>query len=167
MPEPDIIRRCAICGASFRSGAAFCPQCGNAVSAKSPTNPAAESPPKPSDGIALAETAPDLTAAQIEQQTLASYNVQPQALPAKESATTPVASAPHLSETAPVIREPAPATAPARDVSQVRAPNVEKRGVSSTVLREARYDPSVRFVLVAVSLFVMTLLLLLVSKYMR
>jgi predicted nucleic acid-binding Zn-ribbon protein len=31
MSEPEIFRRCLSCGASFRSGALFCPECGNAT----------------------------------------------------------------------------------------------------------------------------------------
>jgi hypothetical protein len=29
MSQPEIFRRCTVCGGSFRSGALFCPQCGN------------------------------------------------------------------------------------------------------------------------------------------
>src|SRR2546429_9825615 len=33
MPDPEILRRCRACGAAYRPGALFCPQCGNAVTA--------------------------------------------------------------------------------------------------------------------------------------
>jgi len=49
MPEPEILRRCAVCGATSRSSALFCPQCGNAApktSGKSGAVPAVE--PEPS-----------------------------------------------------------------------------------------------------------------------
>lgn len=31
MPQPEILRRCVVCGAGSRPGATFCPQCGNAT----------------------------------------------------------------------------------------------------------------------------------------
>jgi hypothetical protein len=38
MSEPVISRRCAACGASYRSGAQFCHQCGNAVAPATATD---------------------------------------------------------------------------------------------------------------------------------
>jgi hypothetical protein len=60
------------------------------------------------------------------------------------------------------------ATAAARDVFEDNVlPRVEKlRHVSSVVLDEAGYDPSLRFVLLAVVLFVLFLVLLLLSKWL-
>ena len=60
------------------------------------------------------------------------------------------------------------ATAAARDVFEDNVlARVEKlRHVSSIVLDEAGYDPSLRFVLVAVVLFVLFLVLLLLSKWL-
>ena len=60
------------------------------------------------------------------------------------------------------------ATAAARDVFEDNVlARVEKlRHVSSVVLDEAGYDPSLRFVLVAVVLFVLFLALLFLSKWL-
>ena len=60
------------------------------------------------------------------------------------------------------------ATAAARDVFEDNVlARVEKlRHVSSVVLDEAGYDPSLRFVLVAVVLFVLFLVLLFLSKWL-
>ena len=60
------------------------------------------------------------------------------------------------------------ATAAARDVFEANVlARVEKlRHVSSVVLDEAGYDPSLRFVLVAVVLFVLFLVLLFLSKWL-
>ena len=44
MPEPEILRRCAVCGAASRPGALFCPQCGNAATRTSGASGAAPAP---------------------------------------------------------------------------------------------------------------------------
>src|ERR1700687_4248602 len=41
MPEPEILRRCAVCGAASRPGAPFCPQCGNSATRTSDLSGAA------------------------------------------------------------------------------------------------------------------------------
>jgi len=53
----------------------------------------------------------------------------------------------------------------ARDAAQGKiAPRVEKlRQASNVVLEEASYDPSLRFVLVAVAIFLLSLLILLLN----
>lgn len=57
-----------------------------------------------------------------------------------------------------------PAPAPARHHDGVKA-RVEKiRHVSSVVIDQAAYDPSVRFLLVAAALFLLFLVLLILSK---
>ena len=54
-----------------------------------------------------------------------------------------------------------------RGVIEAPAKRVEKiRQVSSVVIEEASYDPSLRFVLVAVGLFVVFVVLLVLSKVM-
>jgi hypothetical protein len=48
------------------------------------------------------------------------------------------------------------------------APRVEKlRQASNVMLEEASYDPSLRFVLVAVAIFILSLLLLLLNHLLR
>jgi zinc-ribbon domain len=55
----------------------------------------------------------------------------------------------------------------AREVIEDEVKRVEKiRHVSSVVLEEASYDPSLRFVLVALGLFILFIILLVVSKVM-
>ncbi len=54
-----------------------------------------------------------------------------------------------------------------RELEEVVLPQVQKlRQVSSVVLEEASYDPSLRFVLVAIVLFVIFLVLLVLSEMM-
>jgi len=64
------------------------------------------------------------------------------------------------------VVEPAPAPAPAPVVySEGVRGRVEKlRKVSSVVIDQAAYDPSLRFLLVAAALFVLFLILLILSK---
>lgn len=58
-----------------------------------------------------------------------------------------------------------PRMAVARDAAQGKiAPRVEKlRQASNVMLEEASYDPSLRFVLVAVAIFLLSLLILLLN----
>jgi hypothetical protein len=66
-------------------------------------------------------------------------------------------------ESAPVP-EPAPPAAPPRHHEGVKA-RVEKiRHVSSVMIDQAAYDPSLRFLLVAAAFFILFLVLLILSK---
>ena len=59
------------------------------------------------------------------------------------------------------------ASAVARGVVEGEVKRVEKiRHVSTTIVEEASYDPSLRFVLVAMGLFVVFIILLILSKVM-
>ena len=59
MPEPEILRRCAVCGAASRPSAVFCPQCGNAASRPGSKVEALESVKSP--GAAVESRAPEKT----------------------------------------------------------------------------------------------------------
>ena len=71
-------------------------------------------------------------------------------------------------ETADTIDEPAPALAPTEplraDTEGVRGRVEKLRKVSSVVIDQAAYDPSLRFLLVAAVLFVLFIVLLILSK---
>jgi len=73
-------------------------------------------------------------------------------------------------ETADTIAEPAPPpplapTEPLRvDAEGVRGRVEKLRKVSSVVIDQAAYDPSLRFLLVAAALFVLFIVLLIMSK---
>ena len=156
MSEPKIARRCPSCGASIRERAFFCPQCGNTLEQK---------PGEAADAVeSNAETSPkEPEYAAIRSETAA----------AKESGVDDVIAAPLMASAS--ARHTAVqgardrvhrATAAARDVFEDDVLHrVEKlRKISSVVLDEAAYDPSLRFVLVAAALFVLFLLILLLSK---
>jgi hypothetical protein len=115
MPEPEILRRCAVCGAAFRPTAVFCPQCGNAAP-QSSSEAGAPEPRKSRDTVSKS------LAPEKSKRNLPEAGIQPQA---------------------------------------------EKvRKVTGVFIDEATYDPSLRFVLIAVVLFVLFLVLLVLSKIM-
>jgi hypothetical protein len=174
MSEPEISRRCPECGASIRVRAFFCPQCGRAFASEAKATAELESseqslPAKHARG----ETgAPTETQKQTENVSYAQRKTDVSGGEDKElapdranfSSTVSAGSAAEHHSKVSVHR----ATAAARDVFEDNVlARVEKlRHVSSVVLDEAGYDPSLRFVLVAVVLFVLFLVLLFLSKWL-
>jgi hypothetical protein len=151
MPDPEIDRRCSQCGASVRSHALFCPQCGQPIPhSDSSTN-----------GVDHAPTVPIQREAHWD--------------PAE---TRPLMSLPDLSETKPLVAAPTPVPqvtpqpinpqpvspqpVSARESVMERVDKIRK--VSSVVIDQAAYDPSLRFILVAAALFFLFLVLLIMSK---
>lgn len=136
MSEPEIARRCTACGVTVRQHATFCPQCGNPISHRSARD-------------TIIDTAPT------------------------------EALAPDLAVTQPLtaVTPPTPETAPTQALNSVPNPpahrvsddgvlgRVEKlRKVSSVMIDQAAYDPSLRFLLVAAVFFLLFLVLLILSK---
>jgi len=62
------------------------------------------------------------------------------------------------------VVEPAPAAEPVVYSEGVRGRVEKLRKVSSVVIDQAAYDPSLRFLLVAAALFILFLMLLILSK---
>jgi hypothetical protein len=164
MPEPEIARRCPTCGASIREVALFCPQCGNAQpeadSEQLQTPPVSAAvlsePPALADGLPIgADNKPFKPPANAG----GSDTPQtPKAEPAKASKGQAALGA--------VGAKIHQATTLARDVEGDVMHRARKvRAMSSVVLDEAGYDPSLRFVLVAVVLFVLFLIILLLNKF--
>ena len=136
MSEPEIARRCSACGISVRQNAMFCPQCGNPI---------------------------------VKQQTTTevSHTASTQAL---RSVTT-ADDAPPPPPTAPPAPTPAVHPPPTQNPSALTgvADNVRDRvekilHVSSVVIDQAAYDPSLRFLLVAAVLFILFVILVILSK---
>jgi zinc-ribbon domain len=137
--EIEIARRCTFCGVSVRERAMFCPQCGNPVGSH-------ESAPT---SISLSDTIVDTE-------------------PPPPAAPDPAATQP-LSSVVPPMVEPTPAVK-----SQVVHKPAEPHGVlsrvehirkvSSVMIDQAAYDPSLRFLLVAAAFFILFLVLLIMSK---
>lgn len=182
MSQPEIYRRCTGCGASFREGALFCPQCGSG------TTP---------HGFTGEESGQEFSNTQVEDQELvgASSQANDQSHAVDESSGTPQESQPNFDQTMPLASPPptSPAAvahqalaAKASEVKQTRtqtgtqagrpAPRSERRAIpgvdklrkgTSIVIDEAAVDPSLRFVLIAGLLFLLFVVLLVLSKWMN
>lgn len=160
--QPEISTRCLSCGAAVREPAMFCPECGK------PLTPVA-SPAR------LSATAgkPAQPGADTKTEGVADQEVQTP--PAPAVAAEPE-RAPNKSD------KPAEASHSARERTRERlqrastvargafednVKRVEKiHHVSTAMIEEAHYDSSLRFVLVALGLFVIFIVLLVLSKVM-
>ena len=145
----EISHRCPSCGATVREREAlFCPECGHALKDTSPA-PASVEP----DGIEQHTTtaAPDSEKPAISPPT-----------PVETSATS------HPHRIADKTRETLHrASTAARGAIEHNVKRVEKvQHVSAVMLEEASSDPSLRFVLVALGLFLVFIILLVLSKVM-
>jgi len=142
--QPEISHRCASCGASIREPAMFCPDCGK---------PLAEATPEPQPQAVAEAAAPEVANVTAQDSGKTS---DPPANPGSRAGTYGKArESLHRASTA------------TRGALADNVKRVEKiRHVSSVVLGEATYDPSLRFVLVAIGIFVVFLVLLLLSKVM-
>lgn len=160
MPEPEIARRCSSCGASIRDKAFFCPQCGQPLEKGSD-----------SETAALHDThdiVRDVTLTEADFQAR-----QPQAKSQSKQVAPPPAVTPGAKPKPQAQRAKADvsarihrATDKARGVEENVGKRVQKfRELSSVVIDEAGYDPSLRFVLVAAILFVLFLLIVLLNRF--
>jgi hypothetical protein len=140
---PEISHRCSSCGASVREPAMFCPDCGKPLS-----KPAGQPEPQ----IVAEASAPEIVKAPADKSV------------AKISQTEPVSKAGTYEKAREGLHRASTATRGALADNVKRVDKI--RHVSSVVLEEATYDPSLRFVLVALAIFVVFLVLLLLSKVM-
>jgi zinc ribbon protein len=139
MSEPEIARRCVACGVSVREHAMFCPQCGNPIPQhkSAATNVSAAADTMIDD--APAETRADLAMTQ------------------PLTAVAPPQPAESIAAPAPVaVHRPAD--------HSVRSRVEHIRKVSSVMIDQAAYDPSLRFLLVAAAFFILFIVLLIASK---
>ena len=162
MSEPEISRRCTSCGASIRDKAFFCPQCGRPLQEGSENETAA-----------LHDTH-DI----VRDVTLTEADFQAQPKPKPKSPPVKVAPPPQPSLPVKPKKQQSQrvkgevgarlqrATDKARGMEENVAQRVQKfREISSVVIDEAGYDPSLRFVLVAAILFVLFLLIVILNKF--
>lgn len=163
MSDPEISRRCVACGATIRDRALFCPQCGNAVGDE--TKKLDES----TDVYAqsLHQAAQDLSE-ETHTQPLNHLSQEP-TVEVDRKIPEPVIA------TQPVITSELPMTQPSTRLQRAAAGAKEFEGdviqrvdqirrVSSVVIDQASHDPSLRFILVAASLFILFLTILIMSK---
>lgn len=156
--QPEISHRCPSCGAAVRErNALFCPECGKALKDNSPA-PAAPEPNKIVENAATA--APESETPKIS---------APSQVGTSQAEITPSHHPQRIAEKTreTLHRASAAASAAARGVIEEPVKRVERiRHASTHVIEEASYDPSLRFVLVALGLFVVFLILLVLSKVM-
>jgi uncharacterized Zn finger protein (UPF0148 family) len=157
----EISHRCQACGAStrdFGEGVLFCPECGKPL-ATSDATPQAE--PQP------------VSAQESDAGTSASSPPTPDRDQSATDASAKAGKVPgHAREERATARERTRetlqrASQKTRGAIEGNVKRVEKiHHVSSVVLEEASYDPSLRFVLVALGLFALFVILLVLSKVM-
>ncbi len=156
MSEPQIFRRCSFCGASIRDNAFFCPQCGLQLQRGN------------EDETAALHDTQDI----VRDVTLTEADFRARLAPEPKSAPAPVNPPPDVPTAKAAHRAKAEvgariqrATDKARGVEENVGKRVQKfREISSVVIDEAGYDPSLRFVLVAAVLFVLFVLIVLLNK---
>jgi uncharacterized Zn finger protein (UPF0148 family) len=174
MTEPEIARRCPTCGASIRDLAFFCPHCGNALPPKSgqPQTHVAEAAETTSK-----DTAP-LDGSDVQSQQKSMSDTMVIERPDTPGDVRPMSDTVVIEKLEGVPKTPTSprargtvgagiqrATTLARDVEGDVIHRVQKvRKISSVVMDEAGYDPSLRFVLVAAIVFILFLVIVLLNK---
>ncbi len=154
MSEPEIARRCSSCGASIRVRAFFCPQCGTEVKPKSDQAAITQD-----DEVGSDPPTPEMLAETVD------LSIGKQS--SEQAATAPISAAVPLPPTQPLRQESDPSK---RIVKTPREGPVDAHGVerwvqiSTAVLDEASYDPSLRFVLVAALLFFLFVVIVIMSE---
>lgn len=169
---PEISHRCPSCGVSVRDrDALFCPECGKPLSAKPKTTEASDSPDssrKPEAGeiveVSRASSGDEATA--INDSTEPAGTTAAVVNPQDDASAQPAHRRGEKTRER-LHRASEVARGVGRGVIEEPAKRVEKiRQASTVVIEEASYDPSLRFVLVALGLFVVFVVLLVLSKVM-
>lgn len=182
---PEISHRCPSCGASVRDfgeRAMFCPECGKTL-----TEASAEKPPKENSPLTTERA---INTGAVEPAAVLTEDVTTDMAAVTERAVEPVVVPPEEvapAKTAVTERDPGKepvdedrhtarertretlhrASTMARGAIDDNVKRVEKiHHVSTVMWEEATYDPSLRFVLVALGLFVVFVILLILSKVM-
>jgi hypothetical protein len=165
---PEIFHRCESCGATIREAAMFCPECGKPLAVTEQgapdVNDEASAPPSRD---AAASTSDQSLSSSVE--THAVKTEQPIAVDSAKADNEPVKAATSERQGArEKTRETLHrASTAARGAIERPVKQVEKiHHVSTVMLEEAHYDPSLRFVLVALGLFILFVILLVLSKVM-
>lgn len=169
MAEPDIARRCPSCGASFREQAFFCPQCGKEIKGAKEIKKGSNAPDtavvRDTQEIMINDGEPP-TLTEEDFQALQKSSAPTKKLPQRAKVGIEKRNAPAGQKAAGDVGSRIQrATTRARDVEDNVIHRVQKfREISSVVIDEAGYDPSLRFVLVAAALFVLFLLIVVLNK---
>lgn len=171
--EPEISHRCQICGAAFRKGEKSCPQCGANISTSETdaslqdtaalVNASNESENKRIGRGSTAPTQPfrpTLRELPFAKHRTSEHQEKALADESEPTTSTDVTEAPNEGHSkAQRVKDAAKEI-----MHENLRPQVEKlRHASSVVFEEAAIDPSLRFVLIAVFVFIVFLVLLLLS----
>jgi hypothetical protein len=161
--QPEILTRCSSCGAAIREPAMFCPECGNPLTAVTQTEPT-EAAPQISNPVAAANTEP---VANQEGQMLRASAVAAAPATAANKADKPAESGSRHGARERTRERLQRASSVARGAIEDNVKRVEKiHHVSTAMIEEAHTDSSLRFVLVALGLFIVFIILLILSKVM-
>lgn len=172
--QPEILHRCSSCGASIREQAMFCPECGKPMAPVSPTEPSAnasldaehpanaETPGRASPTERVESREGPVSGPSIKP-AVARENVKANPVNRRSQAGPPTEPRPRSGTRERLHR----ASSVARGALEDNVKRVEKiHDISTAMLEEAHYDPSLRFVLVALGLFIVFVILLILSKVM-
>jgi hypothetical protein len=188
MTEPEIARRCPSCGASIRELAFFCPQCGKQLSQQKPETAQSTTSvvTAPLVDVPSADVASAKDAANASEPTRGSVQSAKEAFETLSEKRKdpklrdPNSKDPNLKNIAGQTQKPPDgraaagagrariqrATTLARDVEGDVIHRVQKlREISTVVLDEAAYDPSLRFLLVAAFMFLIFIVIVLLNKF--
>jgi hypothetical protein len=185
---PEISHRCPSCGVAVRDrDALFCPECGKPLSAKPKANEAEDSPDtsikaEAGEIVEVSRASSGETASSANEASMPAISepAEPDTAEPLEAAnaTSAVANPTDAVSSQPAHRRGEKtrerlhrasevARGVGRGVIEEPVKRVEKiRQASTVVIEEASYDPSLRFVLVALGLFVVFIVLLVLSKVM-
>ena len=175
--QPEISRRCNSCGASTPEGSMFCPECGQPLGEgpgatdthkvaeqKTPGESSAVASAAGSDASPAGEAQPSAPAPAQPPAQVETAGSDPKPEIKTEDQTVSSANPTRVERTREKLQH---ASSVARGAIEQNVKRADKiRHVSSAMLEEASYDPSLRFVLVALGVFIVFLLLLLLSKVM-
>ena len=157
---PEISHRCLACGAStrdFGEGVLFCPECGKPLAGVDKSDGDEPQAPAAKESV-VAASASSSSAGRDQPPADASAKVEKAPGHDRDERATA------RERTRETLQRASQRT---RGAIEDNVKRVEKiHHVSSVVLEEAGYDPSLRFVLVALGLFLLFVILLVLSKVM-
>ena len=158
---PEISHRCPACGAStrdFGEGVLFCPECGKPLAGMDESDGNELQSPAADESVVAASASSSSAGHSDQLPTDASAKVEKAPGHDREERATA------RERTRETLQRASQRT---RGAIEDNVKRVEKiQHVSSVVLEEASYDPSLRFVLVALGLFLLFVILLVLSKVM-
>ena len=160
---PEILHRCESCGAIIREAAMFCPECGKPLAVTKQEEPDVNDKASagPSTEAAASTSEQSMPSSGMENHAANADQAKADSEPVKAATSERHGARERTRET--LHR----ASTAARGAIERPVKQVEKiHHVSTVMLEEAHYDPSLRFVLVALGLFILFVILLVLSKVM-